>query len=194
VGVPALPAAVCCFGLAGRSVWLVRGRRLRLPSRPALSRRGCGLLMACTRGGHRDQASLTKDLLRSTQVPVTEAIASAVEAVALFHRLADMDRTISTPTAATQPDPAAQRGGQTSRSSAATRGHALRLRRQWRPPVGCQTRAPATPEETTLGVGEWAGVPVGRPRRWWNDRQEDAHVLLQVAPCAQRCFSRRSSV
>src|SRR6478752_1404025 len=37
-------------------------------------------------------------------------------------------------------------------------------------------------EETTLRVGEWAEVPVGRPHTWWNDSQEDAHVLVQVAP------------
>jgi quercetin dioxygenase-like cupin family protein len=37
-------------------------------------------------------------------------------------------------------------------------------------------------EETTLGVGQWAEVPVGRPHTWWNDSQEDAHVLVQVSP------------
>lgn len=37
-------------------------------------------------------------------------------------------------------------------------------------------------EETSLGVGEWAEVPVGRPHTWWNDSQEDAHVLVQLSP------------
>jgi quercetin dioxygenase-like cupin family protein len=37
-------------------------------------------------------------------------------------------------------------------------------------------------EETTLGAGEWAEVPVGRPHTWWNASQEDAHVLVEVAP------------
>ena len=37
-------------------------------------------------------------------------------------------------------------------------------------------------EETTLGVGEWAEVPVGQPHTWWNDSPEDAHVLIEVAP------------
>jgi quercetin dioxygenase-like cupin family protein len=37
-------------------------------------------------------------------------------------------------------------------------------------------------EERTLGVGEWAEVPVGRPHTWWNDSHEDAHVLVQWSP------------
>jgi quercetin dioxygenase-like cupin family protein len=37
-------------------------------------------------------------------------------------------------------------------------------------------------QESTLGVGEWAEVPVGRPHTWWNDGQEDAQVLVQVSP------------
>ena len=37
-------------------------------------------------------------------------------------------------------------------------------------------------EETTLGVGEWAEVPVGRPHTWWNPGSEDAQVLVQVTP------------
>ena len=37
-------------------------------------------------------------------------------------------------------------------------------------------------EETTLGVGEWAEVPVVRPHTWWNHGREDAHVLIQVSP------------
>jgi quercetin dioxygenase-like cupin family protein len=37
-------------------------------------------------------------------------------------------------------------------------------------------------DETTLGAGEWAEVPVGRPHTWWNESHEDAHVLLQVSP------------
>ncbi len=37
-------------------------------------------------------------------------------------------------------------------------------------------------EESTLGPGEWAEVPVGRPHVWWNDADEDAHVLVQISP------------
>ena len=37
-------------------------------------------------------------------------------------------------------------------------------------------------EETSLGVGDWAEVPVGRPHTWWNDSHEDAHVLVQFGP------------
>jgi quercetin dioxygenase-like cupin family protein len=36
--------------------------------------------------------------------------------------------------------------------------------------------------ESTLGVGEWAEVPVGTPHTWWNDSSEEAHVLVQVSP------------
>ena len=37
-------------------------------------------------------------------------------------------------------------------------------------------------QESTLGVGEWAEVPIGRPHTWWNPSDEDAHVLIQVSP------------
>jgi quercetin dioxygenase-like cupin family protein len=37
-------------------------------------------------------------------------------------------------------------------------------------------------QESTLGVGEWAEIPVGRPHTWWNDGHEDAQVLVQVSP------------
>lgn len=36
--------------------------------------------------------------------------------------------------------------------------------------------------ERTLGVGEWAEVPAGRPRTWWNGGDEDAQVLIQISP------------
>jgi quercetin dioxygenase-like cupin family protein len=37
-------------------------------------------------------------------------------------------------------------------------------------------------QESTLGVGEWAEVPVGRPHTWWNGGHEDAQVLVQMSP------------
>jgi quercetin dioxygenase-like cupin family protein len=37
-------------------------------------------------------------------------------------------------------------------------------------------------QESTLGVGEWAEVPIGRPHTWWNDSDEDAQVLVQFSP------------
>lgn len=36
--------------------------------------------------------------------------------------------------------------------------------------------------ERTLGVGEVAVVPAGRPHAWWNAAPEEAHVLGEVRP------------
>lgn len=37
-------------------------------------------------------------------------------------------------------------------------------------------------ELSTLGPGDWAEVPAGRPHTWWNDADADAQVLIQVSP------------
>ena len=37
-------------------------------------------------------------------------------------------------------------------------------------------------EETMLSAGQLATVPAGRPHTWWNVGDEEAHVLVEVAP------------
>jgi quercetin dioxygenase-like cupin family protein len=36
--------------------------------------------------------------------------------------------------------------------------------------------------ERTLGVGEWAEIPVGRTHTWWNGGDAEAQVLVQISP------------
>jgi quercetin dioxygenase-like cupin family protein len=37
-------------------------------------------------------------------------------------------------------------------------------------------------EHRSLGEGEEAVVPPGTPHRWWNDADEEAHVLIELRP------------